>query len=95
MDFTAHAARGQVCDASFFRSHDGYKADLVLESGRAREVIEIKLTSEPAPEDLARLTKTGDLIKANQLVLLCLVRKSVTTGRQVVTNLPDCLRAKA
>jgi hypothetical protein len=57
-------------------------------------VIEIKLTSGPTPEDLARLAKVGDLIKATQRVLLCRVRKSVTTGRQWVTNLSDYLRAK-
>jgi len=54
-----------------------------------REVIEVKLTSGPTPEDLARLAQVGDLIKASQLVLLCRVRKSVTTGRQWVTNLAD------
>jgi len=86
-------ARAAGCDAYFFRSHDGYEADLVLESGRVREVIEIKLTSGPAPEDLARLAQVGDMIKATRLVLLCRVRKSVTTGRQWVTNLPDYLLA--
>lgn len=91
----ARAARGEGGDVCFFRSHDGYEADLVIESGRVREVIEIKLTSGPAPEDLARLAQVGQLIKATQLVLLCRVRKSVTTGFQWVTNLPDYLRAKS
>ena len=92
---TTRAAHGEGCDAYFFRNHDGYEADLVIESGRVREVIEIKLTSGPTPEDLARLGQVGDLIKATQRVLLCRVRDSVTTGRQWVTNLPDYLRAKA
>ena len=78
--------------AACFGSHDGYEADLVIESGRSREVIEIKLTSGPTPEDLARLAQVGDLIKATQLVLLCRVRKSATTGRHWVTNLPEYLR---
>ena len=81
-------------DAYFFRSHDGYEADLVIENGHVREVIEVKLTSGPRPEDLARLGQVGDLIKAPQPVPLCRVRKSVTTGRQWVTNLADYLRAK-
>ena len=92
---TARAIRGEGCDACFFRTHDGYEADLVIESGRAREVIEIKLTSGPTPEDLARLAQVGQLIEATQLVLLCRVGRSVTTGRQWVTNLPDYLQAKA
>lgn len=91
---TARAARGESCDACFFRSHDGYEADLVIESGRAHEVVEIKLTSGPTPEDLARLAQVGDLIQAPQRVLLCRVRKSVTTGRQWATNLGDYQRAK-
>lgn len=90
---TARTARGEGGDAYFFRSHDGYEADLVIESGRSREVMEIKLTSGPTPDDLARLAQVGDLLKANQRVLLCRVRKSVTTGRHWVTNLPDYLRA--
>jgi predicted AAA+ superfamily ATPase len=88
------AARGESCDAYFFRSHDGYEADLVLERGRVREVIEIKLTSGPTPEDLARLAKVGEMIKATQLTLLCRVGRSVTTGRQWVTNLTDYLKTK-
>jgi predicted AAA+ superfamily ATPase len=92
---TARAVRGASCEAYFFRSHDGHEADLVLENGRTREVIEIKLTSGPAPEDLARLATVGELIKATRLVLLCRVTKSVTTGQRWVTNLPDYLRAQA
>jgi hypothetical protein len=90
---TGRAARGRGCDAFFSRSHDGHEADLVLENGRVREVIEIKLTSGPTPEDLARLAHVAGLIKATQLVLLCRVRKSVTTGRQWITNLTDYLSA--
>jgi hypothetical protein len=78
---TARAARGEGGDAYFFRSHDGYEADLVIESGRVREVIEVKLTSGPTPEDWARLGQVGDLIKASQLVLLCRVRKSRKTSK--------------
>ncbi len=91
----ARTARGLPCDAYFFRSHDGYEADLVLENGRTREVIEIKLTSGPTPEDMARLAAVGKLIKATRLVLLCRVEKSLTTGDKWVTNLHDYLRAQA
>ncbi len=31
---TTRAVRGDSCDAYFFRTHDGYEADLVLERGR-------------------------------------------------------------
>ena len=92
---TARAARGETGDAYFFRTHDGYEADLVIENGRTREVVEIKLTSGPAPEDLARLASVGEMIGATRIVLLCRVRKSVISGNQWVTNLSDYLQANS
>lgn len=88
----AHSVRGDSIGAYFFRSHDGYEADLVLETGRAREVIEIKLTSAPAPEDLARLDKVAEMVNATRQVLLCCVQDSVTTGARWVANLRDYLK---
>lgn len=52
-------SRGEEFDAFFFRSHDGFEADLILDHGRGREVIEIKLTSGPTQEDLGRLGKVS------------------------------------
>jgi predicted AAA+ superfamily ATPase len=90
---SVRSSRGETCEAYFFRSHDGYEVDLVLETGRLREVIEIKLTSGPAPEDLARLDKVAAMVAASRRVLLCRVRNSVTTGSRWVVNLRDYLRA--
>lgn len=92
---TARTVLGEGCDAFFFRSHDGHEADLVIESGRVREVIEIKLTPGPTPEDLARLARVADMIQATRHVLLCRVGESITTGRRWVTNLGAYLRATA
>lgn len=89
---TAHAVRGNSCDAYFFRTHDGMEADLVIENGREREVIEIKLTSGPVPDDLARLGRVADLIKASKQSLICRVQKSVFGGKRAVANLPDYLK---
>lgn len=86
-------ARGEVLDAWFFRSHDGYEADLILDSGRQREVIEIKLTSGPTPEDLARLGQVAEMVKATRQVLLCRVRTAVVSGARWVTALEDYLEA--
>jgi predicted AAA+ superfamily ATPase len=90
---TARALRGDTSDAFFFRSHDGHEADLVLESGRHREAIEIKLTSGPAPEDLARLARVAALIGATRHTLICRVRQSVFAPGRIVANLPDYLRS--
>jgi uncharacterized protein len=88
----ARSVRGETGEACFFRSHDGYEADLVLETGRVREVVEIKLTSAPTPEDLARLDKVATMVKATRQVLLCRVRDSITTGTRWVANLQDYLK---
>jgi len=40
------------------------------------------------------LTQFGKRIKATRLTLLCRVGRSVTTGRQWVTNLTDYLKSK-
>jgi uncharacterized protein len=92
---TTRAARGESCDAFFFRSHDGYEVDLVVEKGREREAIEIKLTSGPTPEDLARLGQVAGLIKATRHKRTCRVQDSITTGARWVTNLRAYLHAVA
>ncbi len=90
---TARAVRGESGDAFFFRSHDGHEADLVLEHGREREVVEIKLTSGPAPEDLTRLGTVAKLVQGTRQVLVCRVRDSITRGPVWITNLSDYLRS--
>ena len=79
-------ARGEMLDAYYFRTHDGLEADLVLETEAGREVIEIKLTTSPSPEDFARLAKVADLIKATSQVLISRTPNNVVTrNRSSVT----------
>jgi hypothetical protein len=87
--------RDESFEACFFRTHDGHEADLVLDFGREREVIEIKLTSGPTTEDLARLGKVAGMLKATRQVLLCRVEASATSGDRWVTTLREYLRACA
>jgi hypothetical protein len=87
--------RGESFEACFFRTHDGHEVDLVLDFGRQREAIEIKLTSGPTPEDLERLGEVAVMVKATQQVLLCRVDESVTTGSRWVCGLQDYLAACA
>ncbi|MDH7502755.1 MAG: ATP-binding protein [Verrucomicrobiota bacterium] len=82
-------SQGEQFDAFYFRSHDGLEADLVLDQGREREVIEIKLTSGPAPEDLARLGKVSEMLEATRQVLVCRVAESLTHGKRWVARLED------
>lgn len=85
--------RGERFEPFFFRTHDGQEVDLVLDFGRQREAIEVKLTSGPTPEDLQRLGKAAAMVKATRQVLLCRVQESVTTGDRWVCGLRDYLAA--
>ena len=85
-------ARGESVEPFFFRTQDGLEADLVLESGRQREVIEIKLTTAPAPEDFQRLEKVATLTKAGRQVLISRTRQSVVSGDRWSVDLMSYLR---
>jgi predicted AAA+ superfamily ATPase len=63
-------ALGRTFDAYYFRTSDQHEIDLVLDFGRERWAIEVKLTSSPGPDDMARLDKTADLIKASRRFLV-------------------------
>jgi predicted AAA+ superfamily ATPase len=54
---TTRRIRGERFQPYFFRSHDGLEVDLVIEKGGELELIEIKLTTAPSPEDFSALTK--------------------------------------
>ena len=87
------AAHGIDTQASYFRTNDGWECDLVLESHGQRELIEIKLTTAPATEDLAKLRKIQSLIGADRLVLLTRSRENLTQGHTWMTNLRGYLEA--
>ncbi|MCX6929964.1 MAG: DUF4143 domain-containing protein, partial [Verrucomicrobia bacterium] len=85
-------ARGESLDACFFRTQDGLEADLLLESGQQREVLEIKLTTAPAPEDFARLERVAALTKASRQVLISRTRQPVVGGDRWSVDLMTYLR---
>jgi predicted AAA+ superfamily ATPase len=87
------SALGIDTQASYFRTNDGWECDLVLESQGIRELIEIKLTTAPATEDLAKLRKIQSLIGADRLVLLTRSRENLTQGHTWMTNLRGYLAA--
>jgi predicted AAA+ superfamily ATPase len=64
------AALGVPHSTFHFRTSDGYELDLVLESGRERWAVEIKLTSDPSPHDLARLEKCAAMVSATRAILV-------------------------
>ena len=74
------SAGGIPHDATYFRTSDGHEVDLVIESGRHRIAIEIKLTTDPSPHDLARLDKCAGLIKATRTILVSQVKRTAGDG---------------
>ncbi|MFN3409496.1 MAG: hypothetical protein ACK45B_10915, partial [Limisphaerales bacterium] len=82
-------------NACYFRTHDGLECDLVLETGRELELIEIKLTTSPAPEDFTRLAKVGALLQATRLVLLTRTSHAETRGERWSVNLTTYLDCTA
>ncbi|OGB91084.1 MAG: hypothetical protein A3G35_20350 [candidate division NC10 bacterium RIFCSPLOWO2_12_FULL_66_18] len=79
---------GRHCEAFFLRTSDQHEIDLVLDFGRSLWAIEVKLTTAPDPEDLARLNKTADLIKADKRILVSQTTASIARAGQVSCNLP-------
>lgn len=91
----ARQARGEAVEAFYFRTQDGLEADLLLQSGRQREVLEIKLTTSPAPEDFVRLEKVAALVKATRRVLISRTRQPTATGSRWSLDVAAYLRESA
>ncbi len=92
------SARGTAFEAYYFRASDGRELDLVLELGRERWAVEVKLTASPSPADLARLERAADLVGATRRFLVSHVRRPAGNDRTLSCSLPrflDELRAAA
>lgn len=82
--------RGDKLNAWFFRTSDGLECDLILESESEREVIEIKMASEPSSGDFRKLEKIAHLVGATRQVMITRIedrRKMVETGPRWSVNL--------
>ena len=85
------AARGRSFGAYYLRTADRHELDLVLDFGKERWAVEVKLTASPAPEDMGRLEKAADLVKASRRFLVSQTSRSSGDGRRVSCNLPAFL----
>lgn len=88
-------ARGVPHDAHHFRTSDGYEIDLVLDIGRERWAIEVKLTSDPSPHDLERLSRCAQMVKATRSFLVSRVSRDAGSGARVSCGLDRMLRELA
>jgi hypothetical protein len=71
----------------YFRTRDGIELDLILIISGEPWAFEIKLTTNPTAEDVAKLQKTGHLLKMNKLGLISRTQNPVTGADQLSTNL--------
>lgn len=80
-------SQGSNYSAYYFRTSDQHELDLVLDFGNELWAVEVKLTASPSPEDMARLDKSADLIKASRRLLVSKTSRPSEDGRRVSCNL--------
>lgn len=85
-------ALGVPHNAAYFRTSDGHELDLVLESGRERWAVEIKLTTDPSPADLARLDACARMIGATRSILVSRVVKDAGDAKRLSCGLDRLLK---
>ena len=85
------SSRGRTFAASYMRTSDQHELDLVLDFGREVWAVKIKLTSSPGPDDMARLGKAADMIRASRRFLVSQTSRSSGDQRRVSCNLPTFL----
>jgi len=74
--------------AYHLRTSDQVELDLLLELGRGRWAIEVKLTSKPRPTDMARLDRAAALVDASHRYLISQTRSPAGNDRRASANLP-------
>jgi predicted AAA+ superfamily ATPase len=85
------ATTGVPFDAWYFRTSDQHELDLVVDFGRQRWAVEIKLTSAPGPEDFARLDQAADWVEASRRFLVSRTTKDAGTRTRLSCNLESFL----
>lgn len=86
------SSRGQNFNAYYFRTSDQHELDLVLDFGKERWAVEIKLSSSPGLDDMRQLDKTADMISATRCFLVSQTNRSNDDGRRVSCNLSSFLK---
>lgn len=84
--------RNRPATPYYFRSSDGYEVDLILDWGNERWAIEIKLTSNPAKQEVERLHKVADMVNASRRILICRNASPFGNDQLTVTNLEAWLK---
>ncbi|MFC1529645.1 ATP-binding protein [Gemmatimonadota bacterium] len=86
------AAHGQAFNAYHFRTSDQHEIDLVLDFGNERWAVEVKLSSAPAMQDMARLDAAADMIGATRRFLVSQTTRSSGNELRTSCNLETFLQ---
>jgi len=86
------AAHGQSFNAYHFRTSDQHEIDLVLDFGDERWAVEVKLSSAPAMQDMARLDTAADMIGATRRFLVSQTTRSSGNELRTSCNLETFLQ---
>jgi predicted AAA+ superfamily ATPase len=84
-------ANDRTFEPYYLRTSDQREVDLVLDFGRKRWAIEIKLTSNPTPRDMQRLNDTADMIDATRRILVSRTTLSASKGEVSSLSLKELL----
>ncbi len=79
--------RETVFTPYFLRTNDGFEIDLVLDFGKEKWAIEVKLTTSPDLSAIQKLNKAADLIDASRRILISRTAENVDNGKVVSCNL--------
>ena len=79
-------------EAFFFRTSDQREINLVLDFGKGRWAIEVKLTADPQAHNLARLNRAADLIGAEKRFMVSQTPEPAIGRDQISCNLSWLLR---
>ena len=83
------AAGDILFDAYFLRTGDHKEIDLIIQFSQQLFAIEIKLTSNPSPNDLRKLNQIADLIGADKRIMISQEKRFMDSGNQMACNLMD------
>lgn len=84
-------SRGAIFTPWFFRTSDGHEIDLLIDFGKARWAVEIKLTSSPSPSDMERLDNVADMVEATHRFLVSQTTQPTDGERRASCNLASFL----
>lgn len=82
---------GRRFEPWYFRTSDQYELDLVLDFGKERWAVEVKLSSAPTTADMEKLDKTADMIGASRRFLVSNTSRPVGGEDRISCNLPSFL----